>query len=119
MVMFNGKPIQDIAVDFDGTLFTEDRFPEVGDPYVHMIDLIHRLKNAGCKIILWTNREGKLLEDAVAACKEYGLTFDAVNDNLPDRIEKYGSNCRKVGADLYIDDKAISAVDALFTEIQY
>ena len=36
-----------------------------------------------------------------------GLTFDAVNDNLPDMIAPYGNNCRKVFADGYIDDRNV------------
>ena len=35
------------------------------------------------------------------------LTFDAVNDNLPEIIEMYGNNSRKITCDYYIDDKAI------------
>ena len=35
------------------------------------------------------------------------FTFDAVNDNLPDIVELYGSNSRKITCDLYIDDKSI------------
>lgn len=36
-----------------------------------------------------------------------GIIFDAVNDNLPDMIAKYGNNCRKVFADGYIDDRNV------------
>lgn len=35
------------------------------------------------------------------------LTFDAVNDNLPEIIEMYGNTSRKITCDYYIDDKAI------------
>ena len=59
------------------------------------------------KVILWTCRVDDRLEAALAWCAEQGLVFDAVNDNLPELIEKYSSNCRKVCADRYIDDKAI------------
>lgn len=36
-----------------------------------------------------------------------GLTFDAVNENLPDMIALYGNNCRKVFANGYIDDRNV------------
>ena len=49
---------------------------------------------------------------AVEWCRQQGLTFDAVNDNLPEIINLYGSNSRKVSCDYYIDDKAILAQDA-------
>lgn len=38
-------------------------------------------------------------------CKEQGLIFDAVNDNLPEVIEEFGENCRKIFANEYIDDR--------------
>ena len=72
--------------------------------------LINRLikrRAKGNKVILWTCRVDDRLEAALAWCAEQGLVFDAVNDNLPELIEKYSSNCRKVCADRYIDDKAI------------
>ena len=47
---------------------------------------------------------GELLDKALEWCEEMGLLFDAVNDNIPESIEKYGSNCRKVYTDIYIDD---------------
>ena len=59
------------------------------------------------KVILWTCRVDDRLEAAVRWCAEQGLVFDAVNDNLPELVAKYGSNCRKVCADRYIDDRAI------------
>ena len=33
------------------------------------------------------------------------LEFDAVNDNLPEIIEFYGHNRRKISCDYYIDDR--------------
>lgn len=44
---------------------------------------------------------------AVAQCREHGLEFDAVNDNIPEIVEMYGVNSRKITADYYIDDKAV------------
>lgn len=58
-------------------------------------------------MILWTNRCDELLEKAIEWCEGYGLIFDAVNENLSERVEKYGNDCRKISADIYIDDKAV------------
>lgn len=103
----NDRDIRVAAIDFDGTLFTEDKFPEVGSPLHKNIEYVKYLKENGVQLILWTNREGKLLEDAVEACKSVGIEFDAVNQNLQWRIDYYGSDCRKIGADIYFDDKAL------------
>ena len=59
---------------------------------------------------MWTNREGDLLEAAVEWCKEYGLTFDTINANLPEMIALYHNDCRKINADIYIDDKAVNPI---------
>ena len=99
---------QVIAVDFDGTLCA-NAWPGIGTPNQQLIDmLIGRKRERGVRLILWTCREGELLEAAVRWCAERGLSFDAVNGNLPERIGQYGGDCRKVSADLYIDDRAIS-----------
>ena len=94
-----------IAVDFDGTL-CEDKWPEIGFPNLRLITDLISAQNRGCKLILWTCRVGEALGKAVEWCKRYGLEFDAVNENVPETIERYGTESRKVNADVYIDDKA-------------
>lgn len=95
-----------IAIDFDGCLCT-NCWPDIGDPIHSTIEKMRAEQAQGAQFILWTCREGAELDDALAWCKAHGIRFDAVNENLPDRIEKYGTNPRKIGADLYIDDKSI------------
>ena len=99
------KEYRIIAVDFDGTLCT-DRYPEIGFPNLPLIYLLKRLKQQEKKLILWTCRCGKELQAAMEWCKKLGIEFDAVNENLPEIIEKYGTDARKIYADVYIDDKA-------------
>lgn len=94
------------AVDFDGTL-CDSNYPEFGDPIQRVIDFCKEKQREGHKLILWTCRTGKPLDDAVMWCTEHGLYFDAVNDNLPELNKLYGNNSRKVYADFYIDDKNI------------
>ncbi len=93
------------AVDFDGTL-SMGEWPEVGPANYTLIEFLKRKQSEGDKLILWTCRAGEPLERAVSFCKDNGLYFDAVNDNLPETIEKYGSNSRKITCDVYIDDRA-------------
>lgn len=95
-----------IAVDFDGTLCKDD-FPNIGVANNYLIDLLKYRKEMGDKLILWTCREGDYLIKAVTWCAMYGLTFDAVNDNVPENMVKHGVNCRKIVADIYIDDRAM------------
>lgn len=101
----NRRVFQIIAVDFDGTLCT-DAYPAIGLPNLPLIMLMKELKSQGKKIILWTCRCGQQLEEAVDWCRRFGLEFDAVNENVTEIIEKYGTDARKIYADVYIDDKA-------------
>jgi hypothetical protein len=94
-----------IAVDFDGCLCA-NAYPEIGAPHWNIIAAAAAAQRGGAGIILWTCREGKLLQDALEACERWGLRFDAVNDSLPSWKEAFGNDSRKVGADEYWDDKA-------------
>ena len=77
-----------IAVDFDGTI-VQHRYPRIGKEVPFAIDTLKRLQEEHHLLILWTVREGGLLEEAVAFCRERGLGFYAVNANHPDeRIRK-------------------------------
>lgn len=95
-----------IAVDFDGTL-CDEAWPGIGKPHWPIIHELTRRKAAGDRIILWTNREGKLLDEAVSWCLNHGIKFDAINSNIPERIEQYGDDPRKLSADEYWDDRAV------------
>lgn len=94
------------AVDFDGTL-CESVWPGIGKPNWDLIRYLQKKKKKGDKLILWTCRVGERLEEAAAWCRDHGLEFDTVNENLPEMIEYYGNDTRKVFADVYIDDKSL------------
>ena len=92
-----------IAVDFDGTI-VEHRYPKIGKEIPFAIQTLKMLQNDGFRLILWTSRYGKELEEAIKFCHERGLEFFAVNKNYPEEI--FGENLsRKVVADIYIDDR--------------
>lgn len=95
-----------IAIDFDGCL-CDCAWPDIGAPHMDVINAAIREKENGTALILWTCRVGKQLEEAVKFCEGLGLTFDAVNANLPERIDAYQNDCRKVNADEYWDDNAV------------
>lgn len=94
------------AIDFDGTL-CENKYPEIGSPRMDMINKCIQLRSNGHIIILNTCRTDIDLEKAIEWCNAYGLQFDLVNENEPERIAKY-SDCRKIAADYYIDDRNLS-----------
>ena len=92
-----------IAVDFDGTL-CENKWPEIGMPNEELIEYLKKRQTNGEKLILWTNRVGNRLDEAVKWSAEKGLVFDAVNENLPEIVEAFGVDSRKIFANEYIDD---------------
>ena len=92
---------------FDGTL-CESVFPDIGKPNMALIKHLIKRRKQGNKLILWTCRVGDRLIEAVEWCKQFGLEFDTVNENLPEMIEHWGNETRKVFADVYIDDKAVN-----------
>ena len=95
-----------IAIDFDGCLCSNE-YPNIGTPNWDVIHEAIRAQAAGAGLILWTCREGSLLQAAVDACREWGLTFDAVNESLPSWLRAFDNRPRKVGATEYWDDRAI------------
>jgi len=94
-----------IAVDFDGTI-VDDAYPKIGKTRIFAFETLKRLQNDGHRLILWTYRSGKRLDEAVEFCKENGITFYAVNQSFPE--EQYDERkSRKINADLFIDDRNI------------
>jgi len=94
-----------IAVDFDGTI-VENRYPQIGKPILFAFETLKMLNKKGHLLILWTCREGDLLQQAVDFCNENGVEFYAINSNYPEeKLESAVS--RKVDANIYIDDRNI------------
>lgn len=99
-----------IAVDFDGTI-VEHKYPEIGEEIQFATDTLKMLINDHHRLILWSVREGKLLDEAVEWCRERGVEFWAVNRDYPE--ETTGNNqhfSRKLKVDLFIDDRNIGGL---------
>lgn len=99
-----------IAIDFDGTI-VEHRYPEIGQEIPFAIDTLKMLRQDGHRLILWSVREGKLLDEAVAWCRERGLEFYAVNRDYPEETtdnNPYFS--RKLKVDMFIDDRNLGGL---------
>ena len=60
-----------IAVDFDGTI-VEHKYPEIGRELPFAIETLKKLQQERHRLILWSVREGKLLQEAVDFCRERG-----------------------------------------------
>ncbi len=80
-----------IAVDFDGTIVTH-RYPDIGDEIPFATETLKLLIKEHHKLILWSVREGKLLQDAIDWCRERGVEFYAVNKDYPEEKVEYNNH---------------------------
>jgi len=102
MVDFSGIKI---AVDFDGTI-VDHEYPEIGKEKLFAFLTLKELNKRGARLILWTFRTGKELDEAVEFCSKNGIEFYAVNKNYPEEIMN-DTISRKIDADIFIDDRNI------------
>lgn len=99
-----------IAVDFDGTIVTHE-YPKIGKEIPFATDTLRQLINDRHNLILWTVREGELLQEAVDWCKERGVTFYAINKDYPEEEkEKNNHFSRKLKVDMWIDDRNVGGL---------
>ena len=99
-----------IAVDFDGTI-VEHRYPAIGTERPFATDPLTKLITDGHRLIRWTVREGRLLEEAVDFCRERGVEFYAVNRDYPEEEKEHNKHySRKLKADVWIDDRNVGGL---------
>ncbi len=98
-----------IAVDFDGTI-VEHRYPEIGREIPFATDALKMLAKEGHRLILWSVREDRLLEEAVTWCRERGVEFYSVNKDYPEEKQSHDNYSRKLKVDLFIDDRNIGGL---------
>lgn len=99
-----------IAVDFDGTI-VEHEYPKIGKEIPFATETLRMLLAENHKLILWTVREGELLDEAIEWCRQRGVTFYAVNADHPDDdLDKGHHFTRKLKVDYFIDDRNIGGL---------
>jgi hydroxymethylpyrimidine pyrophosphatase-like HAD family hydrolase len=92
-----------IAIDFDGTI-VKHVYPEIGEIIPLAIETMKYLSSQGHKLILYTMRDGKQLQEAVNFLKKKGVEFWGINNN-PE--QNTWTKSPKVYANFYIDDASI------------
>lgn len=98
-----------LAVDLDNTLiYSEKKTYKITGINIELLNRLKILQMNGHKLIAWTVRDKTLLSDAIEYIKGYGLIFDKINNNVI-----YLSNSKKIYADYYIDDRAITPEEFL------
>ena len=99
-----------IAIDFDGTIVTHE-YPKIGTELPFATETLKMLIKDHHRLILWTVREGQLLQDAIDWCRERGVEFWAINKDYPEESEANNNHfSRKIKADYFIDDRNIGGL---------
>ena len=91
-----------IAIDFDGTL-CEHEYPNIGAEVPGAFKWLRHFEREGARLMLWTMRSGRPLEEAVAWCLDRDIAFWGVNENPEQHT---WTDSKKQYAHLYIDDAA-------------
>ena len=105
-----------LSIDFDGTI-CEHSFPEVGKLKPEADVYIRKLYEEGHKIIINTCRSGKYEGMAQDFLDANNIPYHYINGNLPELIVLYKQDCRKISADIYIDDKCLMGLPETWEEI--
>lgn len=107
--MNRSKPKYILAIDFDLTICMSD-YPKLGEEREDAGFYIKKLHDEGYGIVINTCREGRELSIAMDWLDKYNIPYDYINCNFPHLIEYYKADCRKISADLYIDDKCLTGL---------
>ena len=99
-----------IATDFDGTIVTH-RYPAIGEEIPFATDTLKMLIADRHKLILWSVREGHLLDEAIEWCRARGVEFYAINRDYPEETTSNNNHfSRKLKVDMFIDDRNLGGL---------
>jgi hypothetical protein len=98
-----------IAIDFDDTICMS-HYPELGMQRSNAGHYIRKLVKEGYGVIINTCREGIPLANAIKWLHKNAIPYHYVNCNFPHLIKFYKADCRKISADMYIDDKCLTGL---------
>ena len=99
-----------IAVDFDGTIVTH-RYPAIGEEIPFATDTLKMLIADRHKLILWSVREGHLLDEAIEWCRARGVEFYAINRDYPEETTSNNNHfSRKLKVAMFIDDRNLGGL---------
>jgi len=98
-----------LSLDFDGTI-VYNAYPKIGKLKPNVVEVIQKLYQEGYKIIISTCRAGIYEGHCYQFCKKHNIPYHFINSNLPEDIQYFGQDCRKISAGIYIDDKQLGGI---------
>lgn len=109
-----------LAIDFDNTI-VEEIYPDIGKLKPNAKEVINQLYEDGHTIIINSCRSGIYEGEMELFLMELEIKYHWINCNEPDRIKHFGRDCRKISADIYIDDKNLGGIPSwleIYDQIQ-
>jgi hydroxymethylpyrimidine pyrophosphatase-like HAD family hydrolase len=94
------------CIDFDGTI-AYDAYPKIGGLIPGAKETMKQIKKLGGTIIIWTCRNNEAAIEARKFLEDNDIPFDYFNESIPEHINEYNGDTRKVFADCYIDDRGL------------
>ena len=98
-----------LSVDFDNIVVNNIDYPKKMELIPNAKKIINKWYDR-VHIVMSTCRTGIDLKYAVDFMKKHEINYDEINDNVKYKVAAWGVNCRKIYADLYIDDKNIECL---------
>jgi hypothetical protein len=98
-----------IAMDFDNCLAIIGTFPTIIGLKPGAKAAMEELFRKNYYVIVWTCREGLNLNSAKQFLLANGVPFHQINTHHPELVQRFGTDTRKICADIYVDDKNLEA----------
>ena len=105
-----------VSIDFDGTI-AEEAFPGIGKLKNGAKECINSFYDLGFNVLINTCRTGSYEGDCENFLRRHKIKYHYINNNLPRSIEYFGQDCRKLSADVYIDDRCLLGLPESWEEI--
>lgn len=113
---FNRMKQKILSIDFDGTI-VENAYPNIGELKPDAKYYINKLIEMGYVVTINTCRSGRFEDAARDFLIQNGIKYHYFNENPPELIKMYQSDCRKISADIYIDDRCLMGLPETWEEI--
>jgi len=98
-----------LSIDFDGCIASES-YPEIGPEIPGAIQTINYLYGLNHCIIINSCRARERRDEMIQWLDAHGVKYCHVGENCRERIVEYRTDCRKISADCYIDDKIVGGM---------
>jgi hypothetical protein len=98
-----------LAIDFDNTIAV-NKYPQIGELMPGAKKFVNKLYEDGHFIVINTCRTGREEKEAAIFLFENRVKFHLINQNNPQLILTFGEDCRKISADIYVDDKNLGGL---------